>query len=63
VAEVETPETPETEEGAEAGEPKVRPTVASSNPLSRDSDHAIRPGFRSPANAKSKASKKKRKKR
>ena len=46
---------PETTEG---GPPKGRGTVAPPSVLSRPTDAAARPGFRSPPNNKSKAQKK-----
>jgi len=51
-------EATETEESSEGGAKKAAPTSV----LTRDSDKAVRPGFRSPSNKKSKAQRKKRKK-
>ena len=48
-------ETNEENENAEQDSDISRP----SNPLSRSTDQTIRPGFRNPANARSKATKKK----
>ena len=53
-------ETPEATDDAAAAAKKS--TVKLTGKLSRDSDMAERPGFRSPSNARSKAQKKKRKK-
>jgi hypothetical protein len=44
---------------ADSGAPKARPPKAPPGMLTRPTDHAARPGFRSPANARSKAQKKK----
>lgn len=58
----ETPETPETsEEGTEETEEKGTTTRSPSNPLSRPTDAVLRPGFRNPANSRTKAQRKKRK--
>ena len=57
----ETPETPETPEDDAESQAK-KSEVKLIGKLSRDSDMAARPGFRSPSNARSKAQKKKRKK-
>jgi hypothetical protein len=56
----ETPETPAEAEVVEAAEaaPKPRSNVKPTH-LQKPSDFAIRPGFRNPPNARSKASKKK----
>ncbi len=54
--ETETPETPETTETSPG--PARRP-FAPPTPLQRPTDAAARPGFRSPANNRSKAQKKK----
>jgi hypothetical protein len=64
----ETPDTPEetadetAEETAEGGAAPVRPTtpqVGLQGLLSRESDQAVRPGFRNPSNKRSKAQAKK----
>ena len=55
----ETAETPENEGGAASAPPAKK--AAPTSVLSRDSDKALRPGFRNPKNAKTKAQKKKRK--
>ncbi len=56
VADESTEETPDENEG-----PKGPVTPKAKNPLSKDSDVAARPGFRSAANTGSKASKKRKK--
>ena len=53
---LETPETPE-----EDSEGKATTIRSPSNPLSRPTDAVIRPGFRNPANSRTKAQRKKRK--
>ncbi|MDG1481768.1 MAG: hypothetical protein P8R54_19390 [Myxococcota bacterium] len=53
---LETPETPE-----EDSEGKGTTIRSPSNPLSRPTDAVIRPGFRNPANSRTKAQRKKRK--
>ncbi|MCB9683109.1 MAG: hypothetical protein H6733_16715 [Alphaproteobacteria bacterium] len=50
-------ETEETDETPIDATPKARPSVAPSGILQRPSDAAVRPGFRSPANSRSKAQK------
>lgn len=50
-----------TTESSEQDE-RERPTAARENPLSKPTDGALRPGFRNPANAGSKAQKKARRK-
>ncbi len=58
----ETAETAETpEEGAEETEEKGSTARSPSNPLSRPTDAVLRPGFRNPANSRTKAQRKKRK--
>lgn len=59
----EKPESTENE-STEEGEEKTTTTVTSPiNPLSRPTDTTLRPGFRNPANVRSKVQRKKRKKR
>ena len=51
-----------TEEGEQADAPKPALPSRSRNPLTRDSDIVARPGFRSPSNQRTKASKDQKKK-
>lgn len=57
----EKPETTEAAEGETAAE-KAAPRTAPPGMLTRPTDYAARPGFRSPPNTKSKAQKAKKKK-
>ena len=53
----------EIETTEEEGESKPLTAPLPTNPLSRPTDATLRPGFRNPANRRSKAQRKKRKKR
>ena len=58
-----TPEVPVSEASPATDAKKPRASVAPPSVLSRPTDAAARPGFRSPANANSKAQKRDKKKR